>query len=518
MARARHKPVLKATAEPSRESFVRVELAIFAIALLVRLFHIWQIRGAPFFTVLIGDAQGYDTWAQEIARGDWMGHEVFYQAPLYPYGLGLIYSLIGRNLLVVRICQAIVGSVSCVLLASAGRRLFSRQTGLVAGVMLALYAPAIFFDALLQKSVLDVFFFGLALWILSKLVTQPSRWRWLSLGAAMGALALTRENALVLAGAILLWALMRHRITARERATAAAAFVLGLAIVLLPVAVRNNALGGGFYLTTAQLGPNLYIGNNPQADGTYMPLRVGRGAAEFERKDATELAERALGRRLSPGEVSTYWTDRALDFITSQPGAWVKLLGRKFVLLWNRTEMLDTESQETYAEWSVPVRLGAWVGNFGVLVPLAVFGVWTTWPMRQKLFVFYLLTVAYAASVLVFYVFARYRFPLVPLLVLFGAAGVVRARQYFATASMSDKRGALAVVVTIVILTNWPTLSKAMMRAVTETNLATALHENGRVDEALDHYRRAIELQPDYAPAFNNMGYRWSRRADWRMA
>jgi tetratricopeptide (TPR) repeat protein len=506
MARARHKPVLKATAEPSRESFVRVEIAIFAVALFVRLLHIWQIRGAPFFSVLIGDAQGYDAWAQEIARGDWMGHEVFYQAPLYPYGLGLIYSLIGPNLLAVRLCQAVVGSVSCVLLASAGRRLFSRQTGLVAGMMLALYSPAIFFDALLQKSVLDVFFFCLALWILSALVTKPTRWAWVSLGVAMGALALTRENALVLAGVIVLWALMRHSTTVRERVTAAAAFVVGLAIVLLPVAVRNSALGGGFYLTTAQLGPNLYIGNNPHADGTYMPLRIGRGVAEFERKDATELAERAVGRRLSPGEVSTYWTDGALNFITSQPGSWLKLLGRKFVLLWNRTEMLDTESQETYAEWSVPVRLGAWLGNFGILVPLAVFGIWTTWPMRQKLFVFYLLTVAYAASVLIFYVFARYRFPLVPLLVLFGAAGAVRAREFFVTASMAQKRGVLAVVGAVIILTNWPTLSRTMMQAVTETNLATALYENGRVDEALEHYRRAIELQPDYAPAFNNMG------------
>ena len=52
---------------------MRAEIAVFAIALLVRLVHIWQIRGAPFFAVLIGDAQGYDTWAQEIARGDWMG-------------------------------------------------------------------------------------------------------------------------------------------------------------------------------------------------------------------------------------------------------------------------------------------------------------------------------------------------------------------------------------------------------------------------------------------------------------
>ena len=33
--------------------------------------------------------------------------------------------------------------------------------------MLALYAPAIFFDGLLQKSVLDVFFVCLALWLIA---------------------------------------------------------------------------------------------------------------------------------------------------------------------------------------------------------------------------------------------------------------------------------------------------------------------------------------------------------------
>ena len=116
--------------------------------------------------------------------------------------------------------------------------------------------------------------------------------------------------------------------------------------MLLPVAIRNYAVSGGFYITTSQAGPNFYIGNNPKADGSYMSLRYGRGAPEFERQDATELAEHALGRSLTPGEVSSYWTDKAFAYITSQPGSWLKLVARKFALLWNTTEMLDTESQE----------------------------------------------------------------------------------------------------------------------------------------------------------------------------
>ena len=91
--------------------------AIFALALLVRLLHVWQIRSAPFFTVLMGDSRGYDEWAQRIAGGDWLGHEVFYQAPLYPYFLGAVYAAAGRSLLTVRILQAVIGSASCVLLA-----------------------------------------------------------------------------------------------------------------------------------------------------------------------------------------------------------------------------------------------------------------------------------------------------------------------------------------------------------------------------------------------------------------
>src|SRR6478609_7002101 len=91
-------------------------LAVFGVALLVRLVHVWQLRRSPFFSLLMGDSHGYDEWAQRIAGGEWLGHEVFYQAPLYPYLLGVIYAVAGRHLLVVRIVQALIGSASCALL------------------------------------------------------------------------------------------------------------------------------------------------------------------------------------------------------------------------------------------------------------------------------------------------------------------------------------------------------------------------------------------------------------------
>ena len=473
-------------------------LAIFAVALLVRLVHVWQIRRAPFFSLLMGDSHGYDEWARRIAAGDWFGHEVFYQAPLYPYLLGVIYAITGRHLLLVRIVQTLIGSASCTLLALAAARLFSRRAGLAAGLMLALYAPAIFFDGLLQKSVLDVFFVCLALWLIAKALNV-----WFFLGLTMGGLALTRENALVFIIVILVWIVLEAKGPGLLKRTGL--FLAGLAIVLVPVAARNSYVGGGFYITTSQFGPNFYIGNNPAADGTYQSLRFGRGAPEYERQDATELAEHALGKRLTPAEVSGYWTDKALDFITSKPGAWLTLMGRKVALLWNATEMLDTESQEAHAEWSVPLRLGGFIGHFGVLVPLALFGLVVTWPMRSRLWILYAMTFAYAASVVLFYVFARYRYPLVPLLILFAAAGVAALPELIRARAVPGRLWTLAAVAAVAVFCNWPILSTTLMRAVTETNLGVALQAEGRLDEATDHYHRAIALQPDYPPAYNNL-------------
>jgi len=521
-------------AEPDETTNLRDErpwlaLAIFAIALLVRLIHVWQIRRSPYYATLLGDSRGYDDWARQIAAGDWLGHDVFYQAPLYPYVLGFIYRVAGHHLLVVRVIQALIGSMSCALLALAATRMFSRPAGIAAGLMLALYAPAIFFDGLLQKSVLDVFFVCLALWLISrteetaktaetaeknaeKKISQrslrsPRFLLYVTLGLTMGGLALTRENALVFILVILAW-IVTKGLSDRGWGLAgrsAAAFLIGLAIVLLPVAVRNSYVGGGFFITTSQFGPNFYIGNNPEADGTYQSLRFGRGSPEYERQDATELAERALGTTLTPAQVSSYWTDKALAFVTSRPGAWLTLMGRKAALVWNASEMVDTESQEAHAEWSLPLRLGGLVGHFGILVPLALFGVIVTWPMRRRLWILYAMMLAYAASVVLFYVFARYRYPLVPLLMLFAAAGVVTLPRVVRSRQLAGGAWTLAAVAAAAVFCNWPMLSTSLMRAVTETNLGTALEADGRLDDAIGHYRRAIAFAPDFPPPYNNL-------------
>ena len=480
--------------------------AVAAAALAVRLFHVWQMTATPFATVLLGDAKSYDQWARRLAAGDWIGTDVFYQAPLYPYFLGAIYATLGADPVAARVVQALVGAGSSVLLAAAAARLFGRRAGLAAGLMLALYAPAIFLDGLLQKSVLDVFFVALIVHALARVLGGETARRWWALvGVATGALALTRENALILVAVLAAWIWFRADAAASRRQSLTT-FALGVMLVLAPVAARNYAVGGGVYLTTSQFGPNFYIGNNAAADGSYQSLRFGRGSPEFERADATELAERALGRTLTPGEVSAYWRDRALAFITGEPAAWLRVIGRKVLLLVNASEAIDTESQESYAEWSWPLRLFGWLTHVGVLLPLAIIGVWATWADRRRLAVFAWIALAFAVSTLAFYVFARYRYPLVPLLVLAAAPGALALPRLARAWHTRGAQAALTTAVALAAVAHAPLLSASRSQAITDTNLGTAFYEAGRHDDAAASFRRAIQVQPDYVPAFNNLG------------
>src|SRR5204863_8595450 len=108
----------------------------------------------------------------------------------------------------------------------------------------------------------------------------------------------------------------------------------------------------------------------------------------------------------------------------TQPLDWLALEARKFRLLWNAAEVIDTESQESHAEYSPVLRLAGRVAHFGVLAPLSALGLWITWRDRHRLWILHAMIALYAAGVLAFYVVARYRLPLAPLLILFAGAAL----------------------------------------------------------------------------------------------
>jgi Tfp pilus assembly protein PilF len=491
-----------ATAGSDRGIGFRGVVLLFVAALAVRVIHLYEMRASPFAGALLGDAAGYDAWARRIAAGDWMGEGVFYQAPLYPYFLGVVYRCFGADLFVVRVIQAVLGSFAAVFLARAGARWFDARVGRIAGWLIVFYPPAIFFDGLIQKTSLDLFLLCAFLWATSELGGAAGRSLIVGTGAILGFLILTRENAMVLVPVTLLWFVMRRG----RRVESAALFMAGLLVVLSPVVWRNWQMSREFHPTTAQFGPNFFIGNHEGASGTYEPLRRGRGNVRYEQEDARALAEAQAGRPLGAAEVSAYWTGRALSWIVVHPDDWLKLAGRKALLAWNALEATDTEDIDSHAEWSTVLRATALIFNWGVLAALGVAGAWMTRARFRELWILHAWFAAYVATLIAFYVVARYRFPLAPFVALFAAAALGGGREWW-RAHREKGRGALvAITISAFAISQWPLLSRADMRSLTLYNLADEARARGRAAQAIGLLRDAIALSPRNSGALSNLG------------
>jgi tetratricopeptide (TPR) repeat protein len=482
-------------------------LIIFGSAFLLRLLYLNQVESIPLFRELAGDGRGYDEWAQRIAAGDWLGTGVFYQAPLYPYFLGILQTLFGHDLWIIRLAQIALGALSCGLIFLAGRNWISREAGIAAGLMLACYAPAIFFDGLIEKSVLDLFLLSMLLALFSRMHDKAPWPLWLAAGAVLGVFGLSRENALALAAVVPLWiAIQFSSESPAARLRWSALFFAGLLLVLFPVGLRNFVAGGEFKLTTAQFGPNFFIGNNTAADGTYGSVRKIIGEAQLEGSDAKRLAERDLGRTLTAGEVSDYWFKKSIVYLSAQPAAWLALLGKKWLMVWNAREVEDSDDFYVYRQWSWLLNTLGWFVNFGVLAPLAAAGVWFTRAQWRRLWLLYAMVLTLAASVALFYIFGRYRYPLVPILALFAGAGLAQFVSLLRERAPRQLSAAAGILLASTIIVNWPLYGSSGPGAAGYNNLSNAYYKQGKVKEAIQTALKAIELEPDYGVAHYNLG------------
>lgn len=353
--------------------------AIALVALLARVWCVEQYeRHHPLADRPAIDEASYDSWARQIAAGDVLGREIFFQEPLYPYVLGGIYALGGddpsQQRQLARRVQAGLGALTAVLVALLGARLFGARAGALAGVGLALYLPAIWFAALLLKP--SLFLPLLALFLLRLVDAERTR-DWFVVGVLAGLGALLRGNMLVLTPVIALWPLARalHERSSRARGLwSAAAVIAGVALVLTPVALRNHHVGGRFVLTTSGAGTNFYGGNNlDNPYGVATEFDWVRGVPEHEAGDWRHEASRRAGRELDPTQTSAFWRDATLASMARAPLEHARILWRKLRLALNRYETPDNHFFAWDARY-VPL-LRAPLPGFGVLGFLGLCGV-----------------------------------------------------------------------------------------------------------------------------------------------
>jgi 4-amino-4-deoxy-L-arabinose transferase-like glycosyltransferase len=328
--------------------------ALLALALAARLAMLFTLEGKPLFGEPILDSAAYDRWAQEIAGGNFWGDRAFYQDPLYPYGLGLFYKVVGRHLLAVKVLQALLGVAGLWCLFEGARRLAGTPVALATLALGAVYRTTAFYDVVLLKEFLGPLAIEAAFLFAGLAATSRRGWWWGLAGAALGLGALVRGNLLVVApaAAVALFFLRERR--------GAAWLAAGAALAVLPCTLRNAIVAREFVVTTAQAGPNLYIGNNPDNwTGRYRaPAFLEAASPDFEERDFRREAQRRLGKaEVGASEASAFWRGEALAAMRAEPWGFAGATFRRSMLLLNDWEVPDNYSIPFARRWSWALAL-----------------------------------------------------------------------------------------------------------------------------------------------------------------
>ncbi|UCF42494.1 MAG: tetratricopeptide repeat protein, partial [Planctomycetota bacterium] len=112
------------------------------------------------------------------------------------------------------------------------------------------------------------------------------------------------------------------------------------------------------------------------------------------------------------------------------------------------------------------------------------------------------LIVVHCIFILAFFVTARYRLPVIPMLAIYAAFAL---ESFICYARRGEKRGAAAPVFLLVVLLlfcNGFTPKIETEHGYSEHgNLGNALFSEDRIDEAIFHYKEALKLAPNYSEA-----------------
>jgi 4-amino-4-deoxy-L-arabinose transferase-like glycosyltransferase len=461
---------------------------------------------SPFGTNPALDEGSYVQWGLRIAGGDWFGSTVFYQEPLYPYFLAVVFRLANDSLLVARLLQVAISTGTTLLVYRLGARLFSANAGLVAAVLYALVGVVYLYSAELIKETLGT---HLSAWVclLGIEAAQSKRARlFVILGALYGALMLLRGNFVAMLPLLLVWAAW---LTASTRRWALVpALLLGLSVPLAPVALRNHAISHEWVLTTSQGGQNFFIGNSEYANGLYAPIDWVRATPIFEAVDFQKEAERRVGHALKPGEVSAFWFGESFAFLTQHPVRGLELTWRKVLLLIHAYEIPDNYSLVCMRQTFIPSLAMAPLG-VGWLVAPALLGVWL-WRRQRSTWFAAAFMLTYGASVVAFFVVSRYRMPALPGLSVFAGAVAVKMVEWAKARTWPALSGALGLLACGWLLSAWPLPfldeTGTHLEAQCSSSIGVTLSDSGRHDEAVPYLEHAQALRPDDAEIAYDLG------------
>ena len=500
--------------------------AIALVALLVKGWTAWAISDHPLVQPEIGlDTAAYVALARRVAAGDLaLGPGLYFLSPLYAYVLGAGLWLTS-SLTAVRLLQATLGAAAVAAIWLLTRRVSTPRSAWLASGLALGTGLVTFYESLLLQSSLD---FALAAGALLALVTalqDTSKPAAVSTGVLLGLLVLNRPNALVVVAGLGLGALLWRPAREHVRPILALA-AIGLAVALAPVLLRNVVVAQTWSVTSSHGGLNFAIGNGPDATGFYRQLPGISPDISGQSADTRRVAEAATGRTLTDADVSDYFFQQGLSWMTAHPVDAAALFLKKLALTFHSAPVALPYSYAFFSkELDTPLRwfpIEPWL-----FVPLGLIGLVALCRgaggpggrraevpgCRSAEVAVVAFAAFYALSVAVFFVADRYRLALyVPLLVGAGTAAdhlwtQLVSRQWRSLAPTLVGLGVFAAAV------NWP-LALSDGRFEEGLRLAQRHAMLGQHDDAARWVERLSTFAPRPGAAHVGLGMQYQQAGD----
>lgn len=412
-----------------RRHFFALLAATTVLGLLLRLgVGLQLLKTDPSVTrpASVTDMYTYQNFAGKILDGTYSWKQGFYYQPFY-YAVFLpgVYTVFGRQADGVVWVQAFLGAACVWLTGLAFAQLFGRRVGLSAAVLLALCRTHIFYTPYCLIAILQGFWLSFILYLAVCAWRRRHWWLWGGAGLVFGCSIATRGNMLLLMPLLplLAWARLRQK----PRRVVGIWLLLAVCMYLpqLPFALVNYRATGHWTGPSTAAAAVLALGNTPEAPpGGREP---GTGAGPMEYPESCQFWT-ASASRADSGAVSIY--RRIFTWAAREPGAYLELKFRTLLLFWQKGEIPNNVAMTSRGRrlrapllW-LPILL-----NFWLIGSLALVGsVESLWRYHGRvLHAFPALSVwLYAGSIAAFYMLARFRVPILPLLC--GCAGYALIR------------------------------------------------------------------------------------------
>jgi tetratricopeptide (TPR) repeat protein len=252
-----------------------------------------------------------------------------------------------------------------------------------------------------------------------------------------------------------------------------------------------------------QGGINFFIGNNPEATGwsAAMPEPLGQF---WQYADCKYIAEKEIGRELSPREVSSFWLKRGLGFWSESPVEAISLTFKKIWLLISNQDISNNRNIDQFKQ-SIPISNLFFV-SLWLIFPFAVLGAVNSFRINRKVKLITIFMVLYSAVIVLFFVTSRFRLPLLPFAVILAAEGMFRLWSIIKSKDSKKLIASIGLIMIVSLLTLMHPydidFSNPEQRLYSEGN---RLLLEGEYKAARQVYHELLQINPVYPQVHMNL-------------